>query len=462
MRLVRWLLLGGVVVAAGVCGVGAEGLADLESRVVSRRLANGLEVTIVPDARLETVATQVWVHVGSANEEEQTRGFAHLFEHLMFGGTASHPKEDYALLHERHGGYENAFTSFDETVYVSEIAPEGHDEVLALEADRLVNLALSEENLANEKKIVTEELRLRTENDPMVRVMLRALEAILGEHPYALSPAGTREDIARATLEHAREFYRRYYRPTNAHLVVVGPVDPQHVLARIEEVFGPLEAGEGPPADVPEVLGWPMPELVRLEEDLPPVETVLVGFPLPTPRHPDHAALAVMRELLGGGRVDPFVEELVRRRKKAVYAQTEHLEFRRGGAVIFAAAFLPYHRERTERRLVRESLEVLGRMQWLDEASFEGARRRLLRRVYGEAYSPVALADSLGRARWWRGDEKLALHRAEELRAVSQEDVRRVFRKYVTDAEPVTLVIRPERVPLYVRLFGWLYPLVQR
>ncbi|MDQ7007412.1 MAG: pitrilysin family protein [Acidobacteriota bacterium] len=458
----RVLLLTWFVALVGVAGLRADAPVDLQDRLVTRTLANGMHVTVLPDPALRTVATELWVHVGSANEEQETRGFAHLFEHLMFGGTVEHSKEDYALLHESHGGYENAFTSFDETVYISEIPPAGHDEVLALEADRLVNLALSEENLANEKKIVTEELRLRTENDPMVRVMLTALEAILGEHPYAVTPAGTKEDIARADLEQARGFYRRYYRPSNVHLVVVGPVDPRRVLARVEEVFGSLEPGAGPPEDVPEVMGWPMPGLVRLEEDLPPVETVIAGFPLPSPDSADHAALEVMRELLGGGRIDPFVEELVRRRKKAIYAQTEHLEFRKGGAVIFAAAFLPYHRERTERRLVRETLQVLARMEWLDEAGFEGARRRLLQRVYRGAYSPVALADSLGRARWWRGDEKLALRHASELEAVRLEDVRRVYRTYLAEAEPVMLIIRPEHVPLYVQLFGWLYPLLQR
>ena len=189
---------------------------------------------------MQIVATQVWYHVGSANEEPRTRGVAHLFEHLMFGGTAAHPKRAVWDHHERFGGYVNAYTSFDETVYVSTIPPAGHLPLLDLEADRMVNLSLTDENLANEKRIVTEELRLSTENDPMSRLFTEALKRIFGEHPYSLSPVGTKEDIAAATLEHARDFYERYYRPRNAHLVVVGPVDAPAVLARIREVFGPL------------------------------------------------------------------------------------------------------------------------------------------------------------------------------------------------------------------------------
>jgi zinc protease len=189
---------------------------------IDRVLANGLEVTIAADSTLPIVATRVWYHVGAANETKNTRGFAHLFEHLMFSGTPAHPKGVWEAHHHRFGGVENAHTSWDETTYESDIPPAGFHEVLVMEADRMVNLKLDAEALENEKKIVTEELRATIENDPYDRMLTAALKALCGDHPYAVTPLGTKEEIAAATLDQARAFYTRYYRPKNAHLVIVG------------------------------------------------------------------------------------------------------------------------------------------------------------------------------------------------------------------------------------------------
>jgi predicted Zn-dependent peptidase len=344
---------------------------------VSERLPNGLAVSILPDPSMPRVATQVWVRVGSANEDDRTRGFAHLFEHLMFGGTAQHPKRALWDAHERHGGDVNAYTSFDETVYVSAIPPVGHAEVLAIEADRMTQLALSEDNLANEKRIVTEELRTSLENDPFNRLASQALARIFGEHPYSLTPLGTQEDIAAATLDYARGFYARWYRPDNAHLVVVGPVDAEATLARIRETFGALPAGSLPPSDVPAVTDLAFPERIALKEDIPPVEVAALGFPLPPATHPDAAALRVALQLLGGGGVDPFEDELVRVRKQAIAAGTTTLTARRGGLLAFYAANLPYRREQTAFRHLEEARGSLASFRWLDAERLAAAKRAL-------------------------------------------------------------------------------------
>ena len=328
---------------------------------VAETLPNGLRVSIVSDFRMPIVATQVWYRIGSANEEPGTRGFAHLFEHLMFGGTPSHPRRAVWDHHERFGGEVNAYTSFDETVYVSEVTPAGHEGVIELEADRMVNLSLTEENLENEKRIVAEELRFGTENDPIGRLFTVALQRLLGEHPYAVTPVGTREDVAAATLDHAREFYRRHYRPGNAHLVVVGPVDAPTTLDRVRAAFGPLPADGETPPDVPEILGWTYPDLVELREDLPPVEVALTLFPLPAPAREDRATIEVLQEILARSATDPFEDELVRRRGRALLAGTETLTARRGGLIAFYAASLPYRRRGTAFRHLEEGRQALGR-----------------------------------------------------------------------------------------------------
>lgn len=440
--------------------IAAESGAQVPEEYISEVFPNGLRVSILPDPSSTVVATQVWYHVGAAHETEHERGLAHLFEHLMFGATAIHGKQDYQEVHHIHGGDNNAYTSLDETVYTSAIPQEAHLEVLALEADRMRNLTLDQENLDNEKKIVLEELRLRTQNDPLSRAFIAAQRTVLAGHPYAIDPSGTVEDIEAVTLEACRRFYEANYQPRNAHVVVVGAVDPWITLRTARRVFARIPPGGEDPPEVPPLIGWPFPPEVELREDIPPVEGAIMGFPLPPADSEDHWALLVLAQLLEGSAIDPFAEELVQRRHKAVQAGSVFLSFRRGGAAAFYAASLPYRRKKTAFRLMEETRTHLSRLEWLTDESLAAAKRTLLREELRAIYYPEHRAGLIGRAEWWQGDERVAFSRASLLEQVSREQVAAVYRKYIGEAEPVRLYLRPEHVPLWVRLFGWLYPLV--
>jgi len=427
--------------------------------VVQTTLANGLEVTIVPDPSMPVVATQVWYHVGSANETKDARGLAHLFEHLMFGATSSSPSGEYGKFVTSVGGEENAYTSPDETIYVSEVPPEAAERIVRLEADRMRNLVLDDASLDKEKKIVTEELRLRTENDPMSRLLVRAQRALLDDHPYAYDPSGSKADVARATVDRCRRFYDAYYHPNNAHLVVVGPVDATREMAAIEETFGKLPRGGETPGDVPPLDSWTFPKDLELKEDIPPVEVALVGAPLPPAGAADAAAVEVLISVLAGGSVDPLHESVVEKRRKAVEAGIETLSLRRGGGIIFYSASLPYRRKATAMRELDRAIGELDRMDWLTEASLASGKRRL---AMDDARSQVYAADraeEIGQARWWEGDSRLAFTRAARIESVTKDQVAAAWKTYVRDARKIRVYIKPERVPAYIRMFGWLYPL---
>jgi predicted Zn-dependent peptidase len=209
------------------------------------------------------------------------------------------------------------------------------------------------------------------------------------------------------------------------------------------------------------MLGWDFPEEVALTEDLPPAEIVILGFALPEPSSPESWPIAVMQQLLGGGAVDPFEESLVTRRKKAVYASTEWMETRRGAALMFTGAFLPYRSKAKAFRLMDETVEELARMAWLTEASLASAKRTIIRRELNAVYYPDERAGEIGTALWWRGDARLAFEGPARIEAVTREDVERVFREYIAGARPVRVYMQPNHVPLLVRMFGWLYPLFQ-
>ena len=430
--------------------------------LVQETLPSGLRVSIFADPSMPVVATQVWVHVGSADEGPGEKGLAHLFEHLMFGPTQTRDGRDYSEYHHRYGGEENAYTDPDETVYVSAIEPQHHDGVLQREADRLGRLIVDRAALANEQKVVTEELRLRLENDPMGRAFTAAL-SILGNHPYAHPTAGTKEDIAAATVESARSFYAAHYRPDNTHLVIVGPVDPESTLDDVRREFAYLEGGTPPRRDIPPVMDADLTEESTLRVDLPPVEIALVGFPLPPADSEDYWPLRVLQQMLTGGAVDPLREDLVVKRGKAVEAGVESLLQRRGGAFIFYSAHLPYRRQKTAFRQIEKSRRALAEeSEWRSEAAVEAAKRALRRDELAAAWFAEARAESIGRAEWWQGDARLGLQGDARIQAVTRERVEEVWRRYVAEADPVRLYMKPEDVPLLVRLFGWVYPLVSR
>ncbi len=199
-----------------------------------------------------------------------------------------------------------------------------------------------------------------------------------------------------------------------------------------------------------------------LREDLPPVEIAAAGFLLPPAGGPDGPALEVLTQLLSGGAASPFREELVSRRRKAVEAGVMVLNLRRGGAVIFYSLSLPYRRKSSAFRFMEETRAQLSGLDWLTDGSLAAAKRSLRRQEATRAYFPAAMADAVGRARWWEGDASRAFDREARIAAVTREEVAAAWRKYVGEPEPVRLYIKPEHVPLYVRLFGWLYPLVSR
>jgi len=422
-------------------------------------LPNGLVVTIVPDPTMPVVATQVWYHVGAANEGKDERGLAHLFEHLMFGATGTYARGDYSRFVASIGGDENAYTTPDETVYVAEVPGGAYEEVLRREADRMRGLVLTQANLDNEKKIVTEELRLRTENDPVARLLVKAQQALLGDHPYAYDPSGSKEDVAAATVERCRAFYDRYYHPNHAQVVVAGPVDPSAALETIRAAFGPLPAGGAPPDEVPELLRHAFPPQLDLKEDIPPVEVALVGVPLPSADAPDAPAVEVLVAMLTGLAVDPVRDEIVVKRKKAIEAGIQSLSLRRGGGLVFFSASLPYRRKKTAERLLDEAVGNLGRLAWLDDATLEAAKRKLLlARARGD-YRAENVAQEVGQALWWEGSTARAFDRSARLRAVTRDDVAAAWRRYVEAGPKIRVYVKPEHVPVLVRMFGWLYPL---
>lgn len=213
-------------------------------------LQNGLQVVVVPDRRAPVVTQMVVYKVGAVDDPPGISGLAHFFEHMMFRGTRAVSGSGYSQSIARNGGDDNAFTTHDYTVFHEQIAKDKLKLVAHLEADRMINLDLSENAVMAERDVVGEERRMRVDNDPQALVQEQAEAALYLSHPYGRPVIGWPEEIRRINRAEADKFYRRHYAPNNAILIVAGDVSVEDVRQVAESEFGPLPARElGPRID---------------------------------------------------------------------------------------------------------------------------------------------------------------------------------------------------------------------
>jgi zinc protease len=209
-------------------------------------LANGMQVVVIPNHRVPIVTHMVWYRVGSADEVPGKSGLAHLLEHLMFKGTPSIPPGDFSKIVARNGGRDNAFTTSDYTAYFQNVAADRLDLVMKMEADRMHNLTLDEQNFRTELAVVLEERRSRTENNPSALLGEQMEAALFLNSPYHRPVIGWESEIAGLTRDDALAFYRRWYAPNNAILVVAGDVTADTVRPLAEKYYGAIAAVETP------------------------------------------------------------------------------------------------------------------------------------------------------------------------------------------------------------------------
>ena len=204
-------------------------------------LENGMQVVVIPDHRAPVVTHSVWYKVGSADEMSGKSGLAHFLEHLMFKGTTKHPYGVFDHLIETNGAESNAFTTRDYTAYYQRIASDRLSLVMELEADRMLNLVLTDENVKPELLVVREERRQRTENDPGALLGEQMDAAMFTAHPYGRPTVGWMSEVANLTRQDAIAFYKAHYTPANAVLIVAGDADPETVKALADKYYGSLQ-----------------------------------------------------------------------------------------------------------------------------------------------------------------------------------------------------------------------------
>jgi zinc protease len=214
--------------------------ASAASRVTEFKLDNGLQVLVIPDHRAPVVTHMIWYRAGSADEPRGSSGIAHFLEHLMFKGTEMIPPGQFSKLVAREGGEDNAFTNNDVTAYFQRVASDRLPFVMKMEADRMANLRLSEQDVETERKVILEERRMRVDNDPGSILQEQMMAALYENHPYGIPIIGWEHEIEKLGRDDALAFYKRFYAPNNALLVVAGDVEPDEVKRFAEATYGKI------------------------------------------------------------------------------------------------------------------------------------------------------------------------------------------------------------------------------
>jgi predicted Zn-dependent peptidase len=310
----------------------------LDYPIMTRTLDNGLRVLVSPDHTVPTVTVNLWVGVGSRHEPPGGTGLAHLFEHLMFQGSANVAEGEHFSLLMEHGGTLNATTWFDRTNYFETVPTGALELALWLEADRHGHLleAVTQANLDNQRDVVKEEKRQRYDNQPYGTAIADLGSLVFPEgHPYHHPTIGSMHDLDAATLADVHAFYSRHYSPANTVLSLVGDVDPEAGFDAVEHHFGPL-ANPAPPRQAPSAQLAPLVAAPRLDraEDVPN-DRLYLGFRLPVAHTTGFMACAVALDAIGGLTTSRLYRRLVRSEEIATSVSGASLGLVDGGSLGF-------------------------------------------------------------------------------------------------------------------------------
>lgn len=444
MRIIQRTLA--LFAAAATC-IAAVNAFAAASEAVERTLSNGMRVIVKPDHRAPVVVSMVWYRVGSVDEVNGATGVAHLLEHMMFKGTKEVPSGEFSRIIAAAGGRENAFTGRDYTGYFQTLHKSQLPLALRLEADRMANLVLADEEFKREVRVVMEERRWRTDDRPRALVYERLMASALIAHPYRHPVIGWMSDIENMRIDDARLFYESWYAPNNAILVVVGDVKPDEVYALAEQYFGKLKPKDLParkPQEEPPQLG-----LKRLTVKAPAeLPYVLMAYRVPALRDPEKEwepyALEMLANVLDGNDASRFPRTLVRTERLANSAGASYDGIGRGPAMFYLEG-VP-----SDGKSVAQLEEALRRE--VRKVAEEGVSEDELKRIRAQAVAAhVYQRDSMFfQARQMGSMETAGLSYGtpdvilEKLKQVTSAQVQEVARKYFGDDQLTVAYLDPQ------------------
>jgi zinc protease len=406
-------------------------------------LPNGMKVVLLEDHSVPIVHAEIWYHVGSKNERPGRTGFAHLFEHMMFKGSKNVEPEGHPSWISSIGGQSNAYTNEDVTVFWETTPAQYLPLVLWLEADRLASLRIDEDTFKGERRVVMEERRTRVESQPYGRLNELIYDQAFAVHPYKHPTIGSMRDLESASIGDVRDFFRTYYVPQNATLVLVGDFDSKEAQGLVAQYLGRVPKSDRPvPRDIPREPPQTKERRVRLEE-IWPLPAVVVAHHITFDGDPDSYPLHIASKVLSDGQSSRIYRKLVYEKQLALAAFG-------GGNIIedpnlfYAVAIVqPGHTtEETTDALIAE-LDRL-RNEPISPGELQQAKNQFARDYIFSRESNKDKAMQLGHAAVIHNDIKTADGEFDIFMNITQADVQRVARKYFTPENRLVMTIMPK------------------
>jgi zinc protease len=409
-----------------------------------KTLPNGMRVLSAVDHSSPTVAIQVWYHVGSKDDPAGRSGFAHLFEHIMFKATKNMKSEMMDRLTEDVGGFNNAFTNPDVTVYY-EVVPSNYLETLLwAEADRLSGLTVDEPNFKSERSVVEEEYRQSYLAPPYGMLDYLIEQQSFTTHPYKRPTIGSIEDLEAASLENVRAFHEIFYRPDNATLVVVGDFDPKQLDAWVTKYLAPIPK---PAIPLPRVNTQEPARTAerRITHYAPnvPLPAIALTYLTPSEKNPDAEPLQVAATILAQGDSSRLYRSLTYE-QELVQSADATVDLREDASVFYFNLVLASGKkpEEVERALLAEIKKVQDAP--VSAAELDKAKNQLVTQELQQRETSNGKALALGSAAVLRGDPNRVNTDLAKLQAVTAADVQRVMKQYFTVANRLVIYYLPE------------------
>jgi zinc protease len=437
------------------------GTADEDELVLPERpfdyhvktLENGMQVITLEDHSAPIAAVQVWYHVGSKDERPDRRGFAHMFEHMMFRGTQNiGPKAHFEYI-RKVGGDTNAYTSFDNTTYIQVVPSNQVEMVLWLEAERMGFLKINDGYFDTERKVVAEEYRMGREQ-PYGEALEKVLAGVFEQHPYRWSPIGDMDELAAANADELQTFWNTYYVPNNAALVVVGDVRHEEVEAMAESYFGWIPRYDDPPRVTTVEPPQTAPKELKIKEKNGPVPIVALGWRTVPTGHDDELALEMLGQILGGGESSRLYRDLVTDRELAMVAVSGGFALEDDGLFGAGAVLSPFGDQPDEvLGAIRRHVEDIKK-DGVTEAELLKARNGMLRNAVTSQLTVQSKAQLLGDAAVIKRDLPSVNDRLAEIRDMSRERIQKAAQTYLLPEREIEVRIEPNLLGFVAEQLG--------
>ena len=407
-------------------------------------LPNGLKVFALKDPGAPLAVFQVWYHAGSINEQFGKTGLSHLLEHMMFKGTPKYGSKEFSKIISRAGGVDNAGTTRDYVFYYQKLAPDRLHLSIELEADRMHNLIMDPKETLAERDVVMEERRMRYEDDPQSLVYEEVLSTAFKNNPYRWPVIGWMQDLKQITRDDLYEYYKKYYVPNNALIVIAGNIDIDSLMAKIRKEFGAIPRGDdikNVKIEEPEQIGERR-IFVKKEAELP---YILCAYKVPNIFNEDSYALEVLAAVLAGGKSARIYKSLIDEKRIALSADASYSNFAKYPFLFYldATALPSKSIDEVEKALYEEVEKIKKHAP--GEREVQKAKNQIEASFIMGQDSIFFQAEILAMFEML-GDWRLRDKYFEGIRRVAPEDVQRVAQKYLIEDKRTVGILIPQKV----------------